>query len=461
MDIGASAGVCIPRGVAKGYPMPEYVPRSKGVAIPQSRVSRLARFGSLATGVAGGMVANGIHQLVQGKRPRLSDLLLTPANVLRVTDQLAQLRGAAMKMGQLLSLDAGELLPPELAQILSRLRADAQHMPHRQLMATLNAQWGRGWEAKFDTFSFAPMAAASIGQVHRAVAKDGRDLAIKVQYPDIGKSIDSDVNNVASLLRLSGLLPGELDVKPLLAEAKRQLHEEADYLLEADHLTRFGDLLRDDPTFQVPDLHPDLTTGGILAMSYVEGVPIESLVSAPQDVRDRVMTALITLLLRELFDFGLMQTDPNFANYRYDPVAERIILLDFGATRAFAPQLAEDYRGLLGAVLGGNPEQIKCAIVELGLLGDKSTPARDAEIVALVDIVMEPLRAGGLFDFGKSDMATRLRDRGLTLAADRTYWHIPPVDILFLQRKFGGMFLLATQLKARVAVGDLLARFGG
>jgi predicted unusual protein kinase regulating ubiquinone biosynthesis (AarF/ABC1/UbiB family) len=440
--------------------MPEYVPRAKGLAVPQSRLSRLARFGSLASGVAGGMVASGIHQLAQGKRPRLSDLLLTPANVMRVTDQLAQLRGAAMKLGQLLSLDAGDLLPPELSQILSRLRADAQHMPQRQLMATLNAQWGKGWEDRFAHFSFAPLAAASIGQVHRATTKDGRDLAIKVQYPDIGKSIDSDVNNVAALLRLSGLLPETLDVKPLLAEAKRQLHEEADYLMEADHLARFADLLGNDPGFQVPDLHRDLTRRGILAMSYVEGVPIESLSDAPQEVRDRVMTQLIDLLLRELFDFGVMQTDPNFANYRYDPKAERIILLDFGATRAFAPQLADDYRTLLSAILEGQPKAITQNIIALGLLGDKSNPTRDAEILALVDIVMEPLRAGGLFDFGKSDMSKRLRDRGLTLAADRSYWHIPPVDILFLQRKFGGMFLLATQLKARVPVSDLLRRYG-
>jgi predicted unusual protein kinase regulating ubiquinone biosynthesis (AarF/ABC1/UbiB family) len=427
--------------------------------VPRGRVSRLSRFAAMATGVAGNMMLSGARDFAQGKRPRLSDLLLTPANVLRVTDQLSHLRGAAMKMGQLLSLDAGEMLPPELSHILSRLRANAQPMPKAQLQATLTRAWGKGWEAGFETFSFAPLAAASIGQVHRARTRDGRDLAIKVQYPGVRDSINSDVDNVATLLRLSGLLPAELNVAPLLVEAKRQLHEEADYEQEADHLHRFATLLQRDENFCVPGLHRDLTTKTTLAMAYVEGVAIESLSTAPQAERDWVMSQLIALLLRELFEFGLMQTDPNFANYLYDPKTRRIILLDFGATRAFDADLALGYRTLLSATLDRDQSAIKESIVALGLLGPTSTPARDAEILALVDIAMEPLRGGGLFDFGNSDMAARLRDRGLDLAADRKFWHIPPVDILFLQRKFGGMFLLATQLKARVPVADLLAPY--
>ena len=135
-------------------------------AVPDGRWSRLARLGSLAGGVAGNMLAEGAKQFAQGKRPKMNDLLLTPANARRVTGQLAQLRGAAMKVGQLLSMDAGELLPPELAEILSRLRADAIPMPMSQVVAVLNNNWGEGWDRHFQQFSFTPMAAASIGQVH-------------------------------------------------------------------------------------------------------------------------------------------------------------------------------------------------------------------------------------------------------------------------------------------------------
>ena len=190
-------------------------------AVPSSRLGRLVRLGGMATGVAGNMLMAGAQQLAQGKRPKLSDLLLTPANALKITQQLSQMRGAAMKVGQLISMDAGDLLPPEMAAILARLRSDAHAMPQRQVQAVLTANWGARWQQRFASFSFTPVAAASIGQVHRATTLDGRDLAIKIQYPGVRKSISSDVDNVASLLRLSGLLPKSLDIAPLLMEAKR------------------------------------------------------------------------------------------------------------------------------------------------------------------------------------------------------------------------------------------------
>ena len=115
--------------------------------------------GSMAAGVAGNMLVAGAQQLAQGKRPKLSELLLTPANARRITQQLAQMRGAAMKLGQLISMDAGELLPPEMAAILARLRADAHPMPQRQLQAVLTANWGAKWQARFTSFSFTPIAA--------------------------------------------------------------------------------------------------------------------------------------------------------------------------------------------------------------------------------------------------------------------------------------------------------------
>jgi predicted unusual protein kinase regulating ubiquinone biosynthesis (AarF/ABC1/UbiB family) len=138
-----------------------------------------------------------------------------------------------MKLGQMLSLDAGDMLPAELTAILARLRDSAHHMPPAQLQKVLNAEWGADWRRRFAHFDPRPLAAASIGQVHRARLPDGRELAIKVQYPGVAASIDADVDNVATLLRLSNLLPASLDIAPLLEEAKRQLHEEADYVREA------------------------------------------------------------------------------------------------------------------------------------------------------------------------------------------------------------------------------------
>jgi len=427
-------------------------------AVPAGRLARLAHLGSLASGLAGGMLAEGARQLGQGRRPKISDLLLTPANARRVAEQLARLRGAAMKVGQLLSMDAGDLLPPELGEILSRLRADARPMPMSQLIGVLNEHWGEGWEQHFTKFSFTPLAAASIGQVHSAQDQRGRRLAIKVQYPGVRQSISSDVDNVASLLRISGLLPESLDIQPLLDEAKCQLYAEADYRVEAAHLTHFRALLADRPDFLLPEVQETLSNVNILAMSHVEGEPVEALVRASQVERDRVVGLLFELLFREIFEFRLVQTDPNFANYRYDMASRRLILLDFGATRAYAPATVAAYRRLMEAAAAGNRSGVNAAAETIGYF---QADIRDDHRRAVLDIfetACEPLRHSGPYDFGRSDLAARIRDAGMVLGMDREFWHTPPADALFLHRKLGGLYLLAAKLGGRADVTNLLRR---
>jgi predicted unusual protein kinase regulating ubiquinone biosynthesis (AarF/ABC1/UbiB family) len=397
----------------------------------------------------------GARQLAQGNRPKLSDLLLTPGNARRVADQLAKLRGAAMKVGQLVSMESGDLLPPALAEILGRLRSDARAMPKAQVKGVLDTQWGKGWEKRFTHFSYTPMAAASIGQVHRAQTKDGRDLAIKIQYPGVVESIDSDVDNVAALFRMSGLMPKEMDIKPLLRDAKRQLHDEADYLREAGYLSRYGELLADAPDYALPQLHADLTTARVLAMSVVGGVPIETLADAPQDERDRVMTLLFALLLRELFEFRLVQTDPNFANYRFEPDTRQLILLDFGATRPYKASMANEFRRLMKGAMAGDRDQMNTAALAIGYY-DTSTQDRYRQTVLdMGELALEPFTHDGPYDFGASDVLARLRARGIELGLDRDFWQLPPSDAMLLQRKFGGLYMLAIRLKARVDLHEL------
>ncbi|MBK5934222.1 putative unusual protein kinase regulating ubiquinone biosynthesis (AarF/ABC1/UbiB family) [Rhodovulum imhoffii] len=431
---------------------------SRELPVPSGRLTRLARFGGLASGIAGRAAIQGARNIAQGKRPAAKELLLTPANARRMAEQLAQMRGAAMKVGQLISMDAGDMLPPELADIMGRLRADAHYMPGGQLKKVLNANWGENWLKRFEKFNARPIAAASIGQVHRARTKDGHDLAIKVQYPGVRKSIDSDVNNVASLMRLSGALPKSLDIAPMLDEAKRQLHEEADYERESRYLTRFATLLRDDPSLAVPDLHENLTTTDVLAMTYLDGMPVDSLTSAPQQERDRVTELLIDLLFRELFEFRLMQTDPNFANYRYDPHTGRIILLDFGASREFTPQTVTAFRRLMAAGLARDRAAIRNAIVDIGFFDEHTKNHNQEAIIDMFELSMTPLHRPGKFDFAETDIALRMRDAAMKLGADRDFWHIPPMETLFMQRKFGGIYLLATRLKARVDLRALLEK---
>ncbi len=428
-----------------------------GSAIPSGRLSRFMRFGFMATNIAGNVLIEGASKLAQGKRPQLSDLVLTPANAMKLTQQLANLRGAAMKLGQILSMDAGDFLPKELTDILASLRAEARHMPRAQLERELVRQLGSDWRQKFAEFEMRPMAAASIGQVHRAIGHDGDQLAIKIQYPNIAKSIDSDVDNVSTLLRLSGLVPTSLDLKPMLAEAKTQLHDEADYTREAKSMVQYRKLLTKDKYFAVPRFYPEFSTDKLLAMEYLDGVPIESLSHTPQKERNCVVTLLIDLTLRELFEFGVMQTDPNFANYQYNPEKKQIILLDFGAVRSISPETRAGYKQLFVAGMAGEAQAMFDAGVETGLVNGKGSAQHRAGVMDMLGILIAPMQAK-TFDFGQNDLTQIVRDRGMELAADRSNWHIPPIDTLFVQRKIGGMFMLASRLNASVDVRNIMAK---
>ncbi|NEX47701.1 ABC1 kinase family protein [Pseudotabrizicola algicola] len=432
---------------------------STAAAVPTGRAARLWHFGGMAGGIAGSVATGGLRALAGGQRPRLSHLLLTPSNTQRLTDGLSHLRGAALKLGQMLSLDTGVILPPELTAILSRLRDDARHMPPKQVQTVLNGEWGPGWYGRFARFDVRPFAAASIGQVHRAVTRDGTELAIKVQYPGVRDSIDSDIDNVATLLRLPGLLPRGMDLTPLLAEAKRQLHAEADYSAEARHLSHFGERLAGSEDFLLPALHAPLSTPRVLAMTYVQSDPLDSLADAPQALRDRVAAALIDLVLRELFVLGAMQTDPNLANYRFDPKTRRVVLLDFGAVQSISPDLAADFRALAQAALDGGPEATQAAMLRIGYFAPDTAPHHQALIRSMFDTAMAPLRQSTPFDFAASDLLDRLHRMGRAIGDERDLAHVPPAATLFLHRKIGGMYLMATKLRARVALRPMVERY--
>ena len=432
---------------------------NRPLAVPSGRVNRAARLGGMTAGVAGNMAFGGIAQLARGQRPRMRDLLMTPRNIGRVAEELARMRGAAMKIGQLVSMDSGDILPPELAQIMARLRADAHFMPPAQLKQVLNVQWPKGWLGQFARFDVRPIAAASIGQVHRAQTKDGRDLAIKVQYPGVAQSIDSDVANVGALIKVSGLLPKGFDLAPYLEEGRQQLHEETDYAREGRYLDRFGSLLAGDARFTLPVLQPDWTTPQILAMTYVSGDPIEAALDLPQADRNRIAHDLIDLLLWELFDVGLMQTDPNFANYRYDRDTGRIVLLDFGATREIAPAIVGQYKALMRAGMAGDAQGLRDAALAIGFVTGDVDPRHQAQILAMMGMAFDVLRVGDAYDFSDTALSNQMQKEGLALAEDGFIPPPLPVDVLFLQRKFGGIFLLAARLRAQVDVKGLLTRY--
>ncbi|MBU3004101.1 ABC1 kinase family protein [Paraglaciecola arctica] len=432
---------------------------TNAASVPKGRLSRFSKLGSLAGRVAGNVLAEGVSELAKGNRPKIKDLLLTPSNAMRVTEQLAQMRGAAMKVGQMLSMDAGDMLPKELTDLLARLRSDARSMPEKELVGLLETQWGQGWQKEFIQFPLQPIAAASIGQVHKVITKDLKRLAIKIQYPGIKQSINSDVDNVATLIKLTGLLPKGLDIKPLLEEAKKQLHDEADYKLEGKYLDRYAAVIENDDAFVMPVLDEELSSDSILAMSFVDGLPIEQLINESQETRNRVVTQLMRLFFKELFDFKLVQTDPNFGNFQYDQESQKIVLLDFGATRAYTSQMAEGYRQLMQGACRHDKSQIRQAILNIGLIRLDLPENVQRNITDLVYMACEPLYVESPYDFASSDLSSRLQQHGMQLGLEREYAHTPSANAIFLHRKLGGLFLLAIKLKAKVDMQRLFSPY--
>ncbi|HDM8231495.1 ABC1 kinase family protein [Vibrio campbellii] len=432
---------------------------AKERSLPTHRISRFSKFASLATRVAGNVIAEGTKQIAKGNKPKAKDLLLTPQNIARLTDQLAHLRGAAMKLGQMLSMDAGDVLEPELADILSRLRSNADPMPAKQLNAVMENALGTNWKTEFLSFNFKPIASASIGQVHQAYSDAGDNLAVKVQYPGVRKSIDSDVDNVGTLLKVVGLIPESVDYKGLLEEAKKQLHDEADYAREAHFAIRYHDTLKDHPHFVVPKIHTESSSDAVLAMEFIDGSPIEQIEHYDQSTRDFVMHSLLELLFRELFEFKMVQTDPNFANYLYIENTRQIGLLDFGATREYSEQFSTGYRQAFASVVNDDEQGLNNALEQIGFFSKTIMPAQRQAILDLVKMACEPMLVDEPYDFKASGLAQKLREAGTILSMEQDYWHTPPADALFLHRKIGGMYLLAARIGAKVNIRQLVSPY--
>jgi predicted unusual protein kinase regulating ubiquinone biosynthesis (AarF/ABC1/UbiB family) len=423
--------------------------------VPEGRAERIAKLGSMLAGIAGETALEALRRAA-GRGDTAGSLLLNPANARRFVDTLADLRGAAMKLGQLLSMQGQELLPGPLSEILSELQNQAHLMPDTQVRDVLKRELGSGWERRFAEFDFEPLAAASIGQVHAAEASDGRDLAVKVQYPGVERSIAADVENLVVLLRMTRLLPPEVDLEDLAPELIRELRREADYRREARNTERYRELVGSDPGVLVPRVHADLSTTRVLATDRVRALPIEDLRSAEhsQDRRDAIGEKLLRLVFRELFEFRFVQTDPNFANYLFEPKHERVALLDFGAVRSLSRRFSAAYRRLVIATVEADLARVVSIGQEIGFLRGAESGDAEHAFVELCGLIAEPLRGVGAYDFASTDLAERARSVGLD-AYKRRGLPQPPTELILVQRKIAGSYLLLAHIGARVDCGAL------
>nr|XP_021506314.1 atypical kinase COQ8B, mitochondrial isoform X2 [Meriones unguiculatus] len=441
-------------------PRPQLSGRSRERKVPATRISRLASFGGLAVGLGLGALAEVTkkylprggqqHEVVSGLD---SSPFLSEANAERIVQTLCTVRGAALKIGQMLSIQDNSLISPQLQQIFERVRQSADFMPRWQMLRVLEEELGEEWQDKVASLEEVPFAAASIGQVHRAVLKDGTEVAVKIQYPGVAQSIQSDIQNLLAVLKMSVGLPEGLFAEQSLQALQQELAWECDYRREATCAQTFRKLLASDPFFRVPAVVQELCTTRVLVMELAGGVPLDQCQGLNQDIRNQICLQLLRLCLQELFEFRFMQTDPNWANFLYDASSHQVTLLDFGASRAFGTEFTDHYIEVVKAAADGDRDRVLQKSQDLKFLTGFETKAFSDAHVEAVMILGEPFAASGPYDFGARGTARRIQ--GLIPVLLRHRLRPPPEETYALHRKLAGAFLACARLHAHIACRDL------
>jgi predicted unusual protein kinase regulating ubiquinone biosynthesis (AarF/ABC1/UbiB family) len=411
--------------------------------IPRRQVARTARLASLPLGAAG-RATLGLGRRLTGTPAETVTAQLQQKTAEQLFAVLGQLKGGAMKLGQALSVFEAAL-PEESAapyrEALTKLQEAAPPMPVATMHRALSEQFGRSWRDRFQSFDDVPAAAASIGQVHRAVWADGRPVAVKVQYPGAGPALLADFNQLSRFGRLFARISPGLDIKPLLAELKVRVLEELDYTLEAESQRAFAKAYADDPDIIVPRVVASAPKA--LVTEWLEGTPLSAIIaSGTQEQRDRAGSMLALLHFSAPARAGLLHADPHPGNFRLLDDG-RLGVIDFGAVARFPGGLPEPLGRLTRMAIEGDVDGVMAGLrAENFIRPDvKVDPQRVYEYLRpMLEPLVEPR-----FRFSREWMRTeaaRIADPRSEIALAGRSLNLPPSYLLIHRVTIGSIGVL-------------------
>jgi predicted unusual protein kinase regulating ubiquinone biosynthesis (AarF/ABC1/UbiB family) len=410
--------------------------------LPHRAVTRTAKLASLPVGMAG-RAALGLGKRLGGRPAELVAQELQQRTAEQIFRVLGELKGGALKLGQALSIFEAAL-PPEIAgpyrATLTRLQESAPPLPAATVHKVLAADLGPDWRDEFTEFDDRPAAAASIGQVHRAIWRDGRQVAVKIQYPGAGKALSNDFTQLSRVGRLFGIIMPGLDVKPMLDELRARVVEELDYRLEAAAQQAFADAYANDPDIAVPGVVT--ATDHVLVSEWMDGTPLAEIISSgTQEQRNQAGMRLVRFLFSGPARAGLLHADPHPGNFRL--LADgRLGVLDFGAVDRLPDGLPPIFGKLLWLMHNdGEIETVEQELREQGFLRAGVTVDL-AELHAFLAPLAEPSE-GESFAFSREWMrgeATRVADLRPASVARRL--NLPPSYVLIHRVTTAGIGVL-------------------
>jgi predicted unusual protein kinase regulating ubiquinone biosynthesis (AarF/ABC1/UbiB family) len=427
--------------------------------IPRRAVTRSAKLAGLPLGVAG-RATLGLGKRLGGRPAELVAAELQARTAEQLFQVLGQLKGGAMKMGQALSVFEAAL-PEEVAApyraALTKLQEAAPPLPTTTVHAVLAKELGPDWRTQFTSFDDVPAAAASIGQVHRAVWADGREVAVKIQYPGAGPALLGDLKQLSRLARMfSSLTPG-LDVKPLLAELEKRVAEELDYRLEAESQRTFAAAYEGDDEIRVPVV----VTGSerVLVTEWMEGVPLSRIITdGTQEERDLASLLLARFLFSGPVLAGLLHADPHPGNFRLLPDG-RLGVIDFGAVDHLPDGAPEPIGRVARLALAGEAEQVLQVLRDEGFVKGSIQVDADALLEYLLPL-LEPI-SGETFRFSRPWLRTqamRLGDPRSPAAQLGRQLNLPP-SYLLIHRVTMGTIGVLCQLGGEAAYRTEMERW--